>query len=181
MDSAIAIGREIAQNRSAGMALRLSVQGTLIQWGQAAAARPMCEALVQDEPDEAEAFLNLGSACLQVRDYPAAREALDRTILLDRSSALAWNNLGRLLLNEGERDSAIAALRESHRLDPDDVQVLVLLAETLQEKGHAEEAYAFVREAVRLAPGLKEARELRYRLEQEYPELVKAPEPARRG
>jgi len=181
IDSAVTVAQEAGADPNAGTSLRLSIIAYLVKWGRSAVARTLAERLVLDEPASGDARVNLAASCIELGDLPAAREALVGALSLNPASPMAHFNLGRLHFIEGDRDSAIASLRESVRLDPSQVPVLMLLTRILREKGHAEEAYATVREAVRRQPENAEARAIKNELEQEYPELLEIPVPARKG
>lgn len=177
-DSAVALARAIVRSSEASPTIQVSAVGTLMLWEKYSAAREIGEELARRSPDSPDAFVDIAVACLALQDVPAARAALDRALALDPTSHLAHFNLGRLYAHAHEPDSAIAALRESLRLEPKQVPVLMLLTRLLYDKGHVEEAYRAIREAVRLDPENKEARETRYQIEQEFPDLVKGAAPA---
>lgn len=171
-DSAVALASAIASASEAGFPLRVSATSFLILWGHYRAARDLCEGLVREAPDEADAWVNLAAACVPLGDLRAGREALDRALGLDRESPIAYFSLGRLYAAEGKPDSAIGALRESLRLDPHQVPALLLLARVAYDKKHVKDAHEAAREAVRLEPQNREARQLLFEIEQEFPELA---------
>ena len=172
-DSAIALAREITTSGDAAISIKASAVGSLLLWEKFGAAREIGEELVRREPGSPEVQVDLAVATLALGDPAAARRALDRAIALDPRSHLAYFNLGRLFASEGMLDSAMASLRESLRIEPKQVPALLLFTRILYEKGHAEEAYRAIREAMRLDPENKAAREMRYQIEQEFPELLK--------
>ncbi len=172
-DSAIALARMIVECEDASMPIKVSAIGTLMLWEKYSAAREIGEELTRRAPESSEAFVDVAVACLALQALPSARDALERALALDPRSHLAHFNLGRLFVQERMPDSAIVALRESLRIEPKQVPVLLLITRLLYEKGHAEEAYRAIREAVRLEPENKAAREMRYQIEQEFPELAK--------
>ncbi len=175
-DSAVALAMAIASSEDAARAIKVGALGTLIMWERYAAAKEVGQEIVRRDPAAADAHVDLAVAHLALGERPAARAAIERALASDPKSHLAYFNLGRLFVQEGKSDSAMGALRESLRLEPKQVPTLVFFTRILLDVGRAEEAYRAVREAVRLEPGNKAARELRYTIEQEFPELVKAGE-----
>jgi len=71
----------------------------LVQTGRLPEARGMYEALVRLKPTQAAYRLNLGTTLLQLKDYPAAVEQLNRALELDPKQPGALGNLARFYLS----------------------------------------------------------------------------------
>ena len=75
--------------------------------------RLACEQL----PDSSEAFLNLGSACLEALQMEEAVPALEQALSLDPANAAAHSKLGTALAGLGRHDESIDAHRKAVELD----------------------------------------------------------------
>ncbi len=80
------------------------------------------EALVVREPDNAQAFFDLGLVCLQEQDVACARAALERALALDpQRSAAVHHNLGVLAFQSGDLETALREFQAALEVDPDDL------------------------------------------------------------
>ena len=85
--------------------------------------RALGEIFVQ-EPDNPEAWINLGGLRKLRGDFPSALQAYDRAIELIPNSPEAWANRGDVLHELAQREEAIKSYAECHRLAPDHPYVL---------------------------------------------------------
>jgi len=80
------------------------------------------EALVAREPDNAQAFFELGLVCLQEQDAACARAALERALALEpQRSAAVHHNLGVLAFQLGDLETALHEFQAALEADPDDL------------------------------------------------------------
>lgn len=99
--------------------------------------------ILDHEPNHAGAWHFLGVISLVRRDYPAARQQLERSLTLCDSKAVYWNNYGALLKEVGEYRQAEAAFHRALQRNQDyadawanlgHVQYLLHLAPQLVER-----------------------------------------------
>jgi tetratricopeptide (TPR) repeat protein len=83
-----------------------------------AAAIPVLQNFIQQHPEHAGPYLNLGIAYRHGGDRAAAQQALNRSLELNPSAAV-YNQLGMLYREQGEFESALTAYRTALQLNPD--------------------------------------------------------------
>lgn len=129
-------------------------------------AKPMLQALVRLEPDDASHQVNLGTLMLQLGEHEAAVDHLKQALTLDPELPEALNNLARFSL-VNRRDLA-AALEWSRRLAV--VQPTAasfdLLGWAAYANGHLDEARAATAHAVKLDPANSTYRQRLRRLQE---------------
>ena len=104
------------------------------------------------EPEESQAWRELGDAYNNLRQYDKAASAEQQAIRLNPEDNIAWETLGAAYHRLGQYDKAISSEREAIQLKPDDAEAWAAMGFTyffLGQYGKAAEAH---REAVRLAP-----------------------------
>jgi tetratricopeptide (TPR) repeat protein len=89
----------------------LFVVGTVASWAHSAS----CHAEPQENP---QAYLDLGTACLETRDYDKAIEHFSKVIRLDPQNAEAYNLRGVAWKFKGQFDNMIRDCTEAIRIDP---------------------------------------------------------------
>lgn len=102
------------------------------------------------EADNAEAWLNRGTALLQLHRPAEALGALDRLLALDAQRPVGWLRRAQALGELGRGDEALAALERALALDPRLLPAWAQKAGLLRERGRLEEAAAAYRESLRL-------------------------------
>jgi arylsulfatase A-like enzyme len=184
VDSAIDVARAIAADPNAGEPIRARVPAVLLSRGQPRAAREVSESLHRALPDDAQPLVTLAGACIALRDFAAARSAIDRARSLDPDNATAAIILGRVLMAEGRSDSAESVLERALATHPRERGLLLLLAQAQIDRDHVEAAHATLSALSTQNPGDREAKRLLIDLEAKYPELARlrdaAPERTRR-
>jgi len=78
------------RRQSSKQAIALAMQG---RWREAVAAN---ESLIESFPNDVDAYNRLGRACMELGEYPRAREAYSRALELSPYNAIAKKNLRRL-------------------------------------------------------------------------------------
>ncbi|HTT19317.1 MAG TPA: FG-GAP-like repeat-containing protein [Candidatus Sulfotelmatobacter sp.] len=107
---------------------------------------------VAANPDDADAFYNLGTLYLR-RDSPQeAKRNLERAVKLRPTYAEAWNNLGMLAAQQGNNEEAIANFRRSLELRPAYATALLNLGNVYRRQGDFEQAERFLKRAGEIEP-----------------------------
>ncbi len=91
-------------------------------------AAPLLEQGVQECPEDARCWSDLGVIKAAEGDLKTARNAFDRALAIDRDLAVVWHNRGFLNLKEGDWDQALVDLQMAADLAPHDPQVAKDLA-----------------------------------------------------
>jgi Tfp pilus assembly protein PilF len=120
-----------------------------LESGDVASARRELEALLEDEPDDAQARYILARALSLQGELRAARVEVERSLRLDGQNPLAWSLLGSVCEQLGENARALQAYGEVHRLVPESLDPLHGMARTLLYLGKPDaalEAIAAARE-----------------------------------
>jgi protein O-mannosyl-transferase len=110
--------------------------------------------VIEVNPDDALAHLNLGSALLEIPSrMPDAIAEYQTAVRIYPNYADAHNNLGAILLQSGRVNEAVAEYRAAVRLDPDYPDAHSNLGSALSRiPGRLPEAIAELETAVRLDP-----------------------------
>ena len=107
---------------------------------------------IEQRPDDALPWNNLGSALAEHGDLDAAIEAFRKCTELAPQRAAPWFNLGRALDVRSRVEEAHVALLEALKRDPAHVSARVTLARVLQFMGRIEEAEAEYRRVLAARP-----------------------------
>jgi tetratricopeptide (TPR) repeat protein len=107
------------------------------------------------DPNDAEAFANLGVSLANLGQLDDAKGALRESLRLDDGSALAHLTLAVVLDREGSDAAAISNYRAALHADPKNEQAKVYLADALMRGGDVEGAAALYEEALSEAPSAR--------------------------
>jgi Flp pilus assembly protein TadD len=130
---------------------RLNLARALLSLGRAQEAREVLDAVLCDDPDDADTHLLLGFLCrYEGRPLDAANH-LRRAGELAPDHPLVYSALGAVLLEQHDEEG-IAAYREALRIAPTNAAAHANLGLLLARAGHCEEAIAQYRCAVGLRP-----------------------------
>lgn len=91
----------------------------LMQSGDFQAAITVLKAFIEEQPEHAGPYINLGIAYRQEGDNEAAQAAFERAIELNPSSAAAHHQLGILYREQGNFEAALGAYNQALKLNPD--------------------------------------------------------------
>ena len=127
--------------------------------GRTADARAQFEALVQRDPNAADAWNNLGVLELSSRQPAAAARAFRQAVTADPSRGDAWEGLGAALL-DSDRVAAIEAWRRAERLVPRNFDLLFNLGMVLADGPSPADARPYLARFLREAPPSKYAADL---------------------
>jgi len=121
------------------------------------AARARLEKILETEPDNAMALLDLGSLEYRARHFEEAEKWLKRATRLKPDSAAAWLALGVVACESGKLDAALAALSQAVLLEPRNAKAHSYLGVTVGRKGWLDGAEAELQRALELDETLAEA------------------------
>jgi tetratricopeptide (TPR) repeat protein len=125
--------------------------------GRADAARAVCEALLEERPDHADALWLLGKIACESGDTANAARLIVRAIGLDPSAARYRLALGYVRQVEGGFDAAADCYRVALDLDPRYAEAWNNLGCVMQLQGRLGEAADHFRKALDINPALAQA------------------------
>jgi tetratricopeptide (TPR) repeat protein len=128
--------------------------------GATAAALATFGRILERDPTNARALVNIGTVHLMAGERDVARQAFEAALDFDGDVARAHNALGVIAAEEGRWEEAVERWRRAAALDPRDYQALFNLGRTLRERGRSEEARPFLERYLRVAPPALEARDI---------------------
>lgn len=150
-------GRRRARAPARGAPERLAHAYAEHQAGRLDAAQAGFDAVLELEPDNAEAVYALGVIALQHGALEEAARRFERAVALMPESAAAHNSLGEALRRLGRWDEALARLRRAVALDANSSAAHFNLAGVLIQLGRGEEAIAALERAIAANPDFAEA------------------------
>ena len=124
----------------------------LANQGQFEAALPLCEQLVQLEPQNDRAWFWLGEVQLLRGNPAAANAALQQAIALAPYDALHWTNLSVVAVSLGRPDEAESHARRAVALDASSTAVWINLGTALYHQRRWSEAADAYRHATAIEP-----------------------------
>jgi tetratricopeptide (TPR) repeat protein len=136
-------------------ALALAVQQH--QAGQLPQAEQLYQAILQVQPQQADALHLLGVLASQRGQHEQARAYLGQALRVKPDYAAAHNNLGNLLQEQGQLAEAQACYQQALRHKPDYGKAHNNLGRVLHQQGQLAEAQACYERALRHQPDLAEA------------------------
>ncbi len=139
----------VAALRSQG--LRLSQQGKLAE------AEQQFRLVIQQCPNEAQGYGDLGVVLARLRRVPEAEAAFRLSVQLEPTNAVTCLNLGRSCLDQNKLAEAESWVRQSVLLRPGSAEALQLLGTILERQNKPEAAGDAYQELVRLKPKDAEA------------------------
>jgi Flp pilus assembly protein TadD len=120
--------------------------------GDLDAARSEFEKILDADPDNLTALVNLGALEYRLKDFDSAELHLNRAVRINADAGAAWVTLGVLYLEKERLDDALAALSRALVLDPGDWRVHNYLGVTIGRKGWLYGAEQELRKAIELNP-----------------------------
>jgi Flp pilus assembly protein TadD/peroxiredoxin len=108
--------------------------------------------VIKGNPDEAEAYYNLGTLYLRRNQLEQARHYLEQTVKLRPDHAEAWNNLGMIAAQQDQPEQATRAFKQSLQLKPDYVIALLNLGNFYRRQEAYGEADRLLSRALELEP-----------------------------
>jgi tetratricopeptide (TPR) repeat protein/peroxiredoxin len=108
--------------------------------------------VIQNSPDNVDAYYNLGTIYLKKQMPAEARQHLRRALDLRPGHADALNNLGLLAAEEGHTDEAIRYFEAAVKHNPDYVIALENLGNIYRQKGQTGQAQQALERALQIDP-----------------------------
>ena len=138
---------------------RLRVLGSLYtKTGRFRDAAECFEQYVEENPDNAGAWQDLGDARKKAGRYEEALTAYDRSLHLDCSIAPAWMNRAKTLVMLGDNESALTSCDRAIALDPDYVEAWLYKGFIFKKIRRDVDAVAAYSQVLALNPGSDQAR-----------------------
>ncbi|HXT24176.1 MAG TPA: FG-GAP-like repeat-containing protein [Candidatus Eisenbacteria bacterium] len=129
----------------------------LFQHGYLDQAAESFKQVVAVQPENAEAYYNLGTLYLRKNDLQQAGEYLQQTVKLRSEYPEAWNNLGMIAGQQSRFDDAIRSFQRSLDQRPDYVTALLNLGNVYRRQGNMAESSRLLKRALELEPENSEA------------------------
>lgn len=109
--------------------------------------------VVSANPDDADAFYNLGTLYLRRNSPSEARTNLEQSLKLRPNYPEAWNNLGMLAAQLGNNDEAVRNFQRSLELRPSYGTALLNLGNLYRRQGDFDQAETILKRASASEPG----------------------------
>ena len=120
--------------------------------GNFEAARSGFEKVLESDPENLTALVNLGALEYRLENFDSAEMHLNRAVRINPDASVAWVTLGVLYLGREKLDDALAALSRALVLNPRDWRVHNYLGVTIGRKGWLYGAEQELRKAIELNP-----------------------------
>jgi len=129
----------------------------LFQHGYLDRAAESFQQVIAAQPQNAEAYYNLGTLYLRKNNLPEARRYLEQTVKLRPEYPEAWNNLGMIAGQQNQYDEAIRNFNQSLAQRPDYVIAMLNLGNIHRRQGNVAESNRLLNRAIELEPENAEA------------------------
>lgn len=110
------------------------------------------ERIVHEQPENFDAWNNLGNARHESGDLDASLDAFHRARQIDPKSSIVHTNLARVLISKDRYEDACMMFEQAAILAPGDPGPLLELGKTLTSLGHSEAGLRALGDAARLNP-----------------------------
>ena len=127
------------------------------QHGFLTEAEQAFQQVVAANPDDADAFYNLGTLYLRRNSPEEARRNLEQALQLRPNYAEAWNNLGMLAAQQGNNEEAVRSFQQALELRPSYSTALLNLGNLYRRQGDFAQAETFLKRAYDNTPAEPEA------------------------
>jgi Flp pilus assembly protein TadD/cytochrome oxidase Cu insertion factor (SCO1/SenC/PrrC family) len=129
----------------------------LFQHGYLDQAAESLQQVIAAQPQNTEAYYNLGTLYLRKNNLAEAKRYLEKTVKLRPEYPEAWNNLGMIAGQQNQYDEAIRNFTQSLAKRPDYVIALLNLGNIHRRQGNVAESTRLLNRAVELEPENAEA------------------------
>ncbi|HEV2135973.1 MAG TPA: tetratricopeptide repeat protein [Terracidiphilus sp.] len=108
--------------------------------------------VIATNPENADAYYNLGTLRLGQNDFTQARQYLEETLRLKPDFPEAWNNLGMIAAQQGQPDEAVSDFQKSLALRPEYATALLNLGNVYRRQQDFQNAQKCFDGALRIQP-----------------------------
>ena len=129
----------------------LAVEGLkALQSGELETARARFKKVLENDPNNMVALMNLGTMEYRAKNFTEAEKLLRQATRVDPELAAAWLTLGVATCEGGRLEAAFAALAQAVLLEPANAKAHSYLGVTLGRKGWLDGAEAELQRAIEL-------------------------------
>ena len=129
----------------------------MVQHGYPEQAAESFRQVVATQPDDADAWYNLGTLSLRSNDPEQAKKYLETTVKLRPDYPEAWNNLGMLAAQRGAMTDAVADFEQAIQLRPKYAVAMLNLGNVYRRQHDWDRAGKYLQQALALEPDDAEA------------------------
>jgi tetratricopeptide (TPR) repeat protein len=130
---------------------------SLYQAGQLLQTEQICQQILRDYPQDAEALHMLGVIAYQVGESKIAIGLISQAIEIDSNQYVFFNSLGAALQKQGSLEESIQAYQQAIQIQSGDADAYSNLGVALQEQGSLEESIQAYQQAIQIQPNHPEA------------------------
>ena len=124
----------------------------LLTEGKLEKALKMFQKVVKLNPEDADAWAQLGLIYVNLKKLDAGEKAAREAIKLEDNNAIAWGVLGAALGDAGKLEEAEKALTRAVELDPNNASNVLPLGFIYMQRGNLDMAQIMLEKAVKLRP-----------------------------
>ena len=130
---------------------------SLYQAGQLLQAEQICQQILRDYPQDAEALHMLGVIAYQVGESKIATGLISQAIEIDSNQYVFFNSLGAALQKQGSLEESIQAYQQAIQIQPNHPEAYNNLGIVLKEQGRLEESIQAYQQVIQIQPNHPEA------------------------
>ncbi len=125
-----------------------------VEYGYHDEAMAAFQRVVEDDPDHAGAWFNLGTIYLNKKMYPDAERCLRKAVRQNPQDSDAWNNLGMIAGEQEKYDEALEDFRQSAMANPNHLLAVQNMMRIYQFQARPVDAQKALEELIAKAPGI---------------------------
>ena len=122
------------------------------QKGELKQAEQLYQQVLQDQPQNANAYHLLGIIAYQVGRHNVAIDLINQAIGIDNRQPVFFGNLGNILQGQKRQEEAIQAYQHAIELNPENEEIQNDLGNALTELGHFQQAVHAYHKVVKITP-----------------------------
>lgn len=131
---------------------QLMIADLTFRTGNFAEAEKEAQALIHENPNDADALTILAESALATKDAKLAESTTDRVLQVDAKNSRAWYLKATLERLDGKNSESEASLRNAIEYKPDSVPPVIALAALLIQRGDGAEAETLIRQSLARNP-----------------------------
>ncbi|MBV8672147.1 MAG: VCBS repeat-containing protein [Acidobacteriaceae bacterium] len=124
----------------------------MFQHGYLDQAAASFQQAIAEDPEDAEAYYNLGTLNLRRSNLADAQRYLEQTVKLRPNYSDAWNNLGMIAGQQGHDEAAVQNFKQALLLKPDSAIALLNLGNLYRRMGNYDQAKSLLTRAMEIEP-----------------------------